>query len=314
MSADRPRPPEEESLAERVARRLDGARAAPVTVPAPPRPEDLLQAPGSVVAPPPVETMTGEGPPPVAISREAVERDGTFLQINFAKLQAAGFITPLSPRTNSTEAIRVIKRQLLKIAFPQGRRDVIAGNDNVIMVTSSLPGEGKTFVSLNLAMSFCAERDLFVLLIDGDSHRRTLGGLLGAKGDVGLVDILVDNDLQVRDLIQRTNVANLSFLPGGRPHPHAAELLASKQSGLLMQDIAARYPDRLILIDTPPVLASTEAVGLSGHVGQTVVIVEKDRTSKRQLRRALEMLEGGRNVGCILNMVPLEETFADYGY
>ncbi len=98
----------------------------------------------------------------------------------------------MSPRTSSTEAIRVIKRQLLKVAFPQERDAGSGGYDNVIMVTSSMPGEGKTFVSLNLAMSFCAERDLYVLLIDGDGHRRSLGGLLGAKEDVGLVDILMD--------------------------------------------------------------------------------------------------------------------------
>jgi receptor protein-tyrosine kinase len=210
--------------------------------------------------------------------------------------------------------MRVIKRQLLKRIFPSGRRTAAGSNDNIIMVTSSMPGEGKTFTSLNLAMSFCAERDLFVLLIDGDSHRRSLGELLGAKEGAGLVDILVDSNLQLADLIQRTSVPNLSFLAGGRPHPHASELLASKQCGDLLQSIAARYPDRVIIIDTPPVLASTEAVVLSGSVGQTLVIVERDRTSKRHLQRTLEMLEGGRNVGCILNRVPPDETFSEYGY
>jgi len=296
MSVDPPRPPEAASLAERVASRL--------------------RAPG-VNPPPPLAAEKARAPDPVAIA-DAIDIPGQPptepLQINFAKLQVAGFITPSAPTTGNTEAIRVIKRQLLKTAFPQGHHGAVGSNANVIMVTSSMPGEGKTFLSLNLAMSFCAERDLFVLLIDGDGHRRFLGGLLGAKEDVGLVDILVDHKLRVGDLIQRTNVPNLSFLSGGRSHPHSSELLASKQFGLLMQDIAARYPDRIILIDTPPVLASAEAVVLSGHVGQTVVVVEKDRTSKRQLQRTLEMLEGGRNVGCILNFVPPEENFAGYGY
>ena len=242
--------------------------------------------------------------------------EAPLLEINFAKLQAAGFITPDSTRTPHTEAIRGIKRQLLKTAFPQGHKGVSGTNnhDNVIMVTSSMPGEGKTFISLNLAMSFCAERDLSVLLIDGDGHRRFLGGLLGATEGLGIVDILVDKTLQVGELIQRTNIPNLSFLSGGRSHPHSAELLASKQFGQLMQELAAHYPNRIIIIDTPPVLASTEAVVLSGYVGQTLVVVEKDQTTKRQLQRSLEMLDGARNVGCVLNFVPAEEDFTGYGY
>ncbi len=288
MSAERP---EGSSLAERVASRLGSGHKPPVPIPDAPRRE--------------------EGPPP-----QAASQGGAFLDINFAKLQAAGFITPDSSRTASTEAIRGIKRQLLKTAFPHGRKGISGGNnhDNVIMVTSAMPGEGKTFVALNLAMSFCAERDLFILLIDGDGHRRNLGGLLDAREGGGLVDILVDKTLQVGDLIQRTSIANLSFVSGGRSHPHSAELLASKQFGLLMQDLSARYPDRIIIIDTPPVLASTEAVVLSGHVGQTLVVVEKDRTTVRQLQRTLEMLEGGRNIGCVLNLVPAEENFTGYGY
>jgi protein-tyrosine kinase len=299
MSDDLPRGG---SLAERVASRLGNGRNVADMEPV-----------AAAVTPPPPEA-------PVALARASApptpSQDAPLLEINFSKLQAAGFITPDSLRTPNTEAIRGIKRQLLKTAFPQGHKGVSGTNnhDNVIMVTSSMPGEGKTFVSLNLAMSFCAERDLSVLLIDGDGHRRFLGGLLGATEGVGIVDILVDKTLQVGDLIQRTSIPNLSFLSGGHSHPHSAELLASKQFGQLMQDLAAHYPNRIIIIDTPPVLASTEAVVLSGYVGQTVVVVEKDRTSKRQLQRTLEMLDGARNVGCVLNFVPAEEDFTGYGY
>jgi receptor protein-tyrosine kinase len=302
------------SLAERVADRLSSGHKVSAIGPAQVDAEAMSALTDHQLATPPIEMAMVEFGEAAGASGAIPGPARPVLQINFTKLQAAGFITPMSPRTSSTEAIRTIKRQLLKIAFPQERHAPSEGYENVVMVTSSMPGEGKTFVSLNLAMSFCAERDLFVLLIDGDGHRRSLGGLLGAKEDVGLVDILVDNSLQVGELIQRTNIPNLSFLSGGRPQPHAAELLASKQFGLLMQDIAVRYRDRMIIIDTPPVLASTEAVELSGHVGQTVVIVERDRTSKRQLERTLEMLEGGRNIGCVLNLVPPEETFADYEY
>lgn len=292
MSSD---PPHGASLAERVAGRLGSAKQMSIS-PSPP-------------------ALAAAAPETIELVNEA-SLGGAFLDINFAKLQAGGFITPQSPRSAHTEAIRGIKRQLLKNAFPNGRKGGTGSNnhDNVIMVTSSMPGEGKTFTSLNLAISLCAEHDLFVLLIDGDGHRRFLGGLLGASEGAGLVDILTDKSLQISDLIQRTSIPNLSFVSGGRSHPHSAELLASKQFGLLMQDLAVRYPDRIIIIDTPPVLVSTEALVLSGHVGQILVIVEKDRTSIRQLERTLGMLEGGRNIGCILNMVPDEENFSGYGY
>lgn len=319
MSADRPTPPEGSSLAERVASRLSSKRVQSASDrPLPPDRHPAAEPVAVTAGPSPrVERAAPAAETPAQTHREPAVAPASSrppLQINFQKLQAGGFITPSSPPTGNTEAIRVIKRQLLKVAYPEGERVVSGENNNVIMVTSSMPGEGKTFISLNLAMSFSAERDLFVLLIDADCHRRSLGEMVGAKADVGLVDILADSSLSVGDLIQRTNVPNLSFLPGGRPYPHAAEMMASKQFGVLMADIAARYSDRVIIIDTPPVLASTEAVVLSGHVGQTLVVVEKDRTSKRQLQRTLEMLEGGRNVGCILNMVPPEETFTEYGY
>lgn len=331
MSADRPPPSERTSLAERVASRLNATQGSASRVPAkaparetapeveaaaprPPAEETSARAADltSPISSPPLAEVQGEETPPATAGVLSPSSD--VLQINFQKLQAGGFITPASPRTGNTEAIRTIKRQLLKTAFPNGRRVSPGGNENVIMVTSSLPGEGKTFVSLNLAMSLSAERDLYVLLIDGDTHRRSLGELLGAKTGVGLVDMLTDSSLKVGELIQRTNIPNLSFLPGGRPHPNSSELIASKQFGSLMHELSARYPDRVIIIDTAPVLASTEAAVLSSYVGQTMVVVEKDRTAKRQLQRTLEMLEGGRNVGCILNMVPSDEVFTDYGY
>ena len=303
MSTDLHRPSLGDSLAERVASRLGEGRADYMPVSAPPIDQRVEREPIPAFAPPPIKDVS-----------EPKEPERASLQINFAKLRAAGYITPTSPRTNGTESIRIIKRRLLKTAFPRGRRHVSGENNNVIVITSSMPGEGKTFISLNLAMSFCVERDLFVLLIDGDCHRRHLGNLLDAKEEAGLIDILEDNTLQVGDMIQRTNIPNLSFLSGGHPHLHSAELMASKQFGVLMQDIAARYSDRIIIVDSPPVLASAEAVVLSSLVGQTVVVVEKDRTSKRQLQRTLELLEGGRNVGCILNMVAAEEVFTGYGY
>lgn len=296
MQGDSPQRDARPSLAERMANRLLAKEPAPiVSGPAPDFKKVLTPA---KTTPPPA------APPPTT--------PRTVLEIDFPRLQAAGFITPTSPRSQQIECFRTIKRDLLKVAFPV---DSVApeNNNNVVMVTSGSPGEGKTFVALNLAMSFSIERDLFVLLIDGDSNRRSLGQLLGAQQERGLVDLLAEETRDVSDIILRTNVPNLSFMPAGSPHTHGTELLSSKQMGALMRDLGPRYPDRIIIIDTSPVLATNEGVVLSSYVGQTVLVVEKDTTTKRNLQRTLSVLKGGRNIACVFNRVTDEHSYDEYG-
>jgi protein-tyrosine kinase len=310
MQGDPPAHEERLSLAERLAkRRLTEEPAPPVA--APPGMPVAMAAPTlppefkTILAPSP-EQPPEQPPEPRAEPRAAV-------QIDFDRLRAAGFMTPTSPRSQLVECFRAIKRSLLRTAFPE-KSAAPENNSNVVMVTSAAPGEGKTFFALNLAMSISIERDLFVLLIDGDSNRRSLGRLLGAEEERGLVDLLAEEAGDVGDIMLRTNVPNLSFMPAGRPHTHGAELLSSKQMGALMRDLGARYPDRIIIIDTPPVLATNEGVVLSSYVGQTVLVVEKDITTKKNLRQTLAMLKGGRNVACVLNRVTDEHGYGEYGY
>lgn len=293
------------SMVERLAARRLASGPMPVSAP-------ILASP-VFAAPEPPPPIQPDPPPfsdPVAKPADPARPP---LPIDFDRLQAAGFITPTSPRSQQIECFRAIKRALRRIAFPEGTAERET-NSNVIMVTSAVAGEGKTFVALNLAMSFCLERDLFVLLIDGDSHRRSLGSWLGAETEPGLVDLLAGDAHDVGDIIRRTSVPNLSVMPAGRPHAHGTELLSSKQMGALMRDVGARYADRIIIIDTAPVLATNEGVALSAYVGQTVLVVEKDATTKRNLREALAKLKGGRNLSCVFNRVTDEHSFADGGY
>ena len=314
------------SLAERIAGRINvngpmpsepsprpaltaATPSAPTNAGQPPTAPLRKEKPAATKAP--VQPSPNAAPDATTTPDEVYEPD---LVINFKRLQAAGIITPNSVRTDTTEEFRVIKRQLMKATFNEDGK-VRGHNGNVIMVTSSIPHEGKSFISLNLAMSLSMERDLYVLLVDGDNHRHGLSTMLEAeKTKVGLVDLLFDKSLRMRDIIQRTNVPNLSVIPAGQPHPQAAEFMASKGMVNLMDDLAQRYPDRLIIIDTPPVLASTEGVVLSSHVGHVIVVVEKDYTSKRQLRRSLEMLDGCENISCILNMETSDQRFTEYAY
>jgi protein-tyrosine kinase len=306
MQGDPPAHEERLSLAERLAkRRLTEEPAPPVA--APPGMPVAMAAP---TLPPEFKTILAPAPdqPP-----EPRLEPRAAVQIDFDRLRAAGFMTPTSPRSQLVECFRAVKRSLLRTAFPE-ESAAPENNSNVVMVTSAAPGEGKTFFALNLAMSISIERDLFVLLIDGDSNRRSLGRLLGAEEERGLVDLLAEETGDVGDIMLRTNVPNLSFMPAGRPHTHGAELLSSKQMGALMRDLGARYPDRIIIIDTPPVLATNEGVVLSSYVGQTVLVVEKDITTKKNLRQTLAMLKGGRNVACVLNRVTDEHGYGEYGY
>ncbi len=292
------------SLAERLLNRR-GDKGAALLAP-------LAALPQATSLQPKTAVEAAPTPPPAAMAEpDTASSPRHAIEIDFNTLREAGFITPNSPPSPQIESFRIIKRHLLKLAFQKGPLGV-STNNHVLMVTSSVPGEGKTFTALNLALSFSAERDLFVLLIDADSHRRSLGKLLGMDQEIGLVDLLAEHKVKAHEIIHRTNLPNLSFMPAGRPHPHGPELLSSKQMIALMRDIGARYADRVIIIDTSPVLATTEGLVLSSYAGQALVVVEKDVTTKKDIQRTLKMLHECPNVSCVLNKVSYDYNNPEY--
>lgn len=220
-------------------------------------------------------------------------------QINLAKLHKAGMITPDGEKTQIAEEFRLIKRPLITNVFNQGAAQI--KNANLIMVTSSLPGEGKSFCAINLAMSIAMEMDHTVLLVDADVAKPTLPGFLGLKSDKGLMDVLLDDKLQLSDVMIKTNVEKLSFLPAGRGNRYATEMLASEAMSRLLQEMANRYRDRVIIFDSPPLLATTEARVLAAHMGQIVMVVEAEKTTQDQLQEALSQIESCDVVGLLLN-------------
>lgn len=225
--------------------------------------------------------------------------NGNYEEIDLMRLQLAGYITPHTERTRMAEEYRIVKRPLLLTAFMPGDRKI--RNGHMIMVTSCRPGEGKTFTAINLAMSIASERDLHVMLIDTDVHQNDLIHGLGIKAERGLVDLLIDENLDVADVLIRTNVPNLSVLPAGTHTRQATELMASQRMVDLANDIAARYSDRVVIIDAPPVLASSEPGVLAMHVGQVVMVVEVGRTSRRAIEQALSLISVCKNISFVLN-------------
>jgi len=241
---------------------------------------------------------------------KASSRENRRLTLDFRKLEDAGFITPDMQQSHVAEEFRAIKLPLLRKAFGTGKGRIERGN--VILVTSAQPGEGKTFTAINLAMSIASERDLHVLLIDIDVYRHDLENILEIKDQKGLVDLLVEDDLNLPDLLVRTNIPNLTILPVGNKYPEAPELLSSHKMIALMADIAARYPDRVIIIDSPPILASSEASVFAPLVGQIVMVVEANKTNQENVAQALKRISTCENISFVVNKVGSDSIMSPY--
>ncbi len=225
------------------------------------------------------------------------------LALNFDKLRHYGIITPEDQKTTITEQFRVIKRPLLINSFNKEVK-----NGNLIMVSSSLAGEGKSFCAVNLAMSIAMEMDHTVLLVDADVARPMIPKILGLGTDKGLLDVLLDDKLDMMEVLIKTNIEKLSVLTAGRPHPNANELLASQSMGLLLKELVQRYEDRIIIFDSPPLLQTSEARVLANQMGQIVLVVEAERTTQQMVREALRQIETCEHVTLIYNKA---RSFAD---
>ena len=229
-------------------------------------------------------------------------------------MHGMGLVTAAGGRTALVEDFRIIKRPLLNRAFAARGPGDKPGN--LIMITSSLPGEGKTFCSINLAMSIAMELDHTVLLIDADVARPSVLRTLGLPAHRGLMDLLLDDKLDMADVMLRTNVPTLTILPAGTSNPRATELLASQAMTNIVYEIANRYPDRIVIFDSPPLLLTTEAHVLAHHMGQIVLVVEAESTTQHAVKESLRQLEGCNNVNLIYNKTrefPGIDTY-DYHY
>jgi len=172
-------------------------------------------------------------------------------------------------------------------------------------------------MAINLAISIAMELDTTVLLVDADVARPAIPDRLGLSHDKGLLDLLTRKDLDVADVMLRTNVDRLSILPAGTPHSRATELLASETMTLLLEEMANRYPDRILIFDAPPLLSSTESRVLATHMGQIVLVVEAERTPQASVKQALATVEQCPVVMTVLNKIERSQSgsyYGNYGY
>lgn len=288
------------SLIEQAAKRLEELRAAQqggVRVPAaaasgtPEKAQDRREDAGS----------RGEGAP--------AQAGPQFLELDLAYLAAAGFITPDAPRSRIADEFRILKRPLLANASSKGPISIRHGN--LIMVTSAVPSEGKTFCSINLAMSIALELDRSVLLVDADVAKPSLPKYFRFEPRAGLLDVLMDPARDLGSVLLRTNVEKLTILPSGRHHARATELLASDAMARLLDEMANRYSDRIVIFDSPPLLAATESPVLATQMGQIVVVVHAESTTARSVEHALTAIEACPVKMMVLNQV---RTASQVGY
>ena len=257
------------------------------------------------------DTTALEQPLRTELPQEPSERRSKQASIDLDKLRAAGGFSPSGIFTRTTEEFRIIKRTILYNTAK--RRGEGSTNSNLVMVTSSREGEGKTFVAINLAMSIAAEREKNVLLIDADLSAPSILERLGIRAERGLIDVLQDASIDLADVLIRTNVEGLTVLPTGSPHPLSSELLASVRMEQLMAEVSQRYSDRIIILDSPPVLATSEPTALAMHVGQIAFVIEASKTSHAAVKESLGLISICPDIGFVLNKLPFQFGMTRFG-
>lgn len=231
--------------------------------------------------------------------------------LDLVDLHSKGYITPGQSNTPLTNSFRMIKRPLLNIAAGKGSSS--PGNPNVIMISSSVSGEGKSFTAINLAISIAMERDKHVLLIDADVVKPTHHKIFGLGDRDGLTNLLLGRVRDMSDVIIKTNIPSFSVMVAGSIIDHATELLASQAMEDFIEEIAGRYPDRIIIVDSPPLLMTTEASVLAPHMGQVILVVEAEKTLRHQVEMSLGLLSNEVTF-VVLNKMRGADDGGGYGY
>ena len=237
------------------------------------------------------------------------------IQLDFDYLKGRGFLVPDDKTSKIHQEFRLVKRRLLDNAF--GRLRPVVGNGRLIMVTSSLPSEGKTFSAINLAISIAIGGEHPVLLIDADIARPSVSNTLqlDIPDEVGLTDYLEDPTIPISELLHETSVPGLSLMTAGHLNHRPVDLLASNNMAQLVERLKTMLPHHVIIFDTPPLLPVTETRSLSALVGQVMLVVAAGETPRSAVNESLLQLENCEAVGLLFNKAPVQpKAPAYYGY
>jgi len=236
------------------------------------------------------------------------------LTLDKISLANRGYLIDNGTRKSIKDEFRQIKRKLLHNAF--GNASKTLHHSNLIMVSSAKPNEGKTFVAINLALSIALEQDKTVLLIDADVLRPSISRELGIDEHPGIIDYLLGKSDKVSDIIYDTDIDKLKLIPAGTLHHLSNELLASEKMATFANELANRYPDRIVIFDCPPLIGVTETLVLANLMGQALIVVEESQTSIADIKAATEHLNEDLALGLVLNKAirSHKDLYGYYGY
>jgi protein-tyrosine kinase len=233
------------------------------------------------------------------------------LVIDVSALRAGGYLPEASKDRQFADEYRRIKRPLIDKALAG---DDAGGEPRIIVVTSAVPGDGKTFTSINLAFSMALERDISILLIDSDVAKHHITDIFGLRQHKGLLDALTDEGLDPEALVVPTSSRGLSILPAGTRVDGTAELVSSNRMRQIVTALCARNPRRILLLDSPPLLITNEGRSLVKIAGQVVLVVRAGETPRHAVQAAIDMVDEKQAGGVILNQVKVGFTEGYYGY
>jgi exopolysaccharide/PEP-CTERM locus tyrosine autokinase len=197
-----------------------------------------------------------------------------------------------APDSMDAENFKILRTQIL---FPKdGKRP------RTILITSSFPGEGKTFVAANLAVSIAQSIDEYVLLMDCDLRRPKAHNMLGLSNTEGLHEYLTGKK-DLSDLLIRTRFEKLSLLSAGSPSPNPSELLLSTRMKDLFKQVKGRNQDRFIIIDAPPTQITAEAAVLANYTEGIIFVVMAGKSPRATIQRNIEDLGKAKIMGIVFN-------------
>jgi protein-tyrosine kinase len=250
-------------------------------------------------------------PPIAVIDPTSDPKSAKRLVLDTTAMRSRGYLPEEGKDRQFADHFRRIKRPLVDKALSG---ETAVGDPRVIMITSALPGDGKTFTSINLALSMALERDISVLLMDCDVAKRHVSEIVGLKEESGLLDALVDESMDIESLVVQTNMRGLSILPAGRRVEATAELLSSNRMRQIIAHLFARNPRRVLLLDSPPLLITNEGRTLVKNAGQVVLVVRAGYTARHAVQDAVGLFDPQQAGGIILNHVAVSGGDDYYGY
>jgi receptor protein-tyrosine kinase len=276
------------------------------------------RAPGQTGGHSAPQTATIERPAPFpAGGQRAMPADSSagLLQgaqsVDAVSLERAGMVDWSRTRTRISEEFRLVQRQILRSAFGPGAEP---GFSNLLLVTSARPGEGKSFMATNLSGSIARQGDHHVLLVDADSKRDSICYSLGLAQARGLLDLAANTKLDPAPLIVKTPIERLSILPVGRERERSAELFSTKEMTRLIQSLGRRYADRLLVLDAPPCLSTSDPAVLAQVVGQILFVVEADRTQRDEIEASLDLIQACPTITLVLNKQQISSRYTFGAY